>query len=43
MIRKAILGDIEAIAKTYDDLLAFEAQHGSVSNWKPGKIGRAHV
>ena len=43
MIRKAILGDIEAIAKTYDDLLAFEAQHGSVSNWKPGIYPTIHV
>jgi len=43
MIRKATCGDIEAIAKSYDELLAYEAAHGGASNWQPGVYPTADV
>lgn len=36
MIRKAEKKDIAAIADTYTELLTYEEQHGSSSNWKLG-------
>ena len=36
MMRKAIPSDIAAIAATYNDLLVYEEQNGSISNWKLG-------
>lgn len=36
MIRKATKNDIEVIAKTYSDLLIYEEEHVSHSNWKLG-------
>lgn len=36
MIRKAIDSDIPKIAKTYEELLKFEEQNGTNSNWKLG-------
>lgn len=36
MIRKAIYSDIPKIAQTYEDLLRFEEENGSSSNWKLG-------
>lgn len=36
MIRKAVENDIEAIGKTYESLLTYEAIHGGFSNWKLG-------
>lgn len=35
-IRRATTDDIDAIAATYDELLDFEVEHGSVTNWKAG-------
>lgn len=36
MIRKATENDIEAIGKTYESLLTYEAHNGGFSNWKSG-------
>ena len=36
MIRKAVKADIAAIADTYTELLTYEQQHGSHSNWVLG-------
>lgn len=36
MIRKAVQADIAAIAATYNELLVYEKQNGSNSNWKLG-------
>lgn len=35
MIRKAIPDDIPQIVQTYNDLLTYEEQNGSISIWKP--------
>lgn len=40
MIRRAKLEDIPEIAETYTELLAYEKEHGSHSNWKLGYIQR---
>lgn len=36
MIRKAKERDIEKISQTYEDLLLYEQEHGSNSNWRLG-------
>ncbi len=36
MIRKANVRDIDAVERHYDELLAFEAEYGTRTNWKPG-------
>lgn len=37
MIRKAEGKDIAAVANSYEELFAYEAVHGSTTNWLPGK------
>lgn len=36
MIRRAMETDLDAVAAAYEELLAYEAEHGSSSNWIPG-------
>lgn len=36
MIRQATIDDIEKIAETYAELLTYEIENGSMSNWKLG-------
>ena len=43
MIRKAVWTDIPAIARTYEELLTYEAEHGSNSRWQLGVYPTAAV
>ena len=36
MIRPAVQNDIPSVAETYEELHAYEQQHGTSSNWLPG-------
>lgn len=36
MIRKAVTRDIDAVERQYTELLTFEKEHGSHTNWKLG-------
>ena len=36
MIRRAVTADIDAVERHYTELLAFESEHGSRTNWKSG-------
>lgn len=36
MIRQAVQNDIPSVAETYEELHAYEQQHGTSSNWRPG-------
>lgn len=35
-IRKAVYADIDAVERQYDELLNYEKEHGSSTNWKQG-------
>ena len=35
-IRKAVYADIDAVERQYDELLNYEKEHGSCTNWKHG-------
>lgn len=37
MIRKAEKGDIAAVSAGYQELFAYEAEHGNQTNWVPGR------